>query len=823
MSIQEWAEIELKHGKTDQSDVIWGKRVISAIDIDDCVTLGELMNPKKFPESNINTQTNPFGYAGYIWTVTIHKFLGDTAIHYCFKQGKLYFRYMLLVLNADLTISNEKNETPTTLIKQIYKTTPHNMKYDGRRKILNRLKMNEFNRLPPVFNCKKVQEEAWDLIYSGRMLYSEAPKIMEQKPIGERINASLSTRKHLSFNQNSKIAKLIQQNGHQFLAKGELEEIPEEAPKPPRWDEDGNLIKHHSEAFNEAVESKVSEIKKKCLWKKCATPDGYTYYMHMETGESNWNRPDDYWSDEESQTKSKSTKQKSFKGGSKSGGGTNQSGEEEQEEQEEDVELYNDVWTKDNILDIVHLMERQKKNYYSRVQPPPQFTARGLSLLSKVKIGNEYEQTMARERGILEQGRADLLVDAFLPPSFFESSSPKKKQNNNDNNDAADNKEEKEGKNKKGYSPLENHKNPEDAISKRNLELMNKMKMFSFIKDMNYFQKLANSIHDANSTNPKSLQKVQPSINQVPFMRNTDMNPDLKLQATKSERVLFENLFSDSQKQRKEYIQSIISPKNNKSTKRELDFNLPNYRVIHEDEEEQEKNETRPSQSMKALTSKHRGHDELVDDKSSLNNESIDNNSYNREEDEVQRRKILKEQQEKIQQHGFYRDVTKFSTFTNMKYLNIGNPGAYLLADVLRNDPVIVQLTLSAARMTDDGIVELCQAIPTMHRLKYLDLSSNCMTDVGAIALSEAILDHRTLRILSVAGNRIKLSGIVNIASAIVSSHINLYSKQRRVNQKLEDKQKNLSSFHFPEEEGGGDTIKDPGVVNKENRIIWCR
>jgi Ran GTPase-activating protein (RanGAP) involved in mRNA processing and transport len=156
-----------------------------------------------------------------------------------------------------------------------------------------------------------------------------------------------------------------------------------------------------------------------------------------------------------------------------------------------------------------------------------------------------------------------------------------------------------------------------------------------------------------------------------------------------------------------------------------------------------------------------------------------------------------------------------------MKYLNIGNPGAYLLADVLKNDPVIVQLTLSAARMTDEGIVELCKAIPTMHRLKYLDLSSNCMTDVGAIALSEAILDHRTLRILSVAGNRIKLSGIVNIASAIVSSHINLYAKQKRVSQKLEEKQKTLSAFHFPEE--GGDSVKDPGVVNKENRIIWCR
>eukprot|EP01031_Cornospumella_fuschlensis_P033091 gene33091-40030_t len=90
MSIKAWAEIEIKHGKLiDPSD------------------------PKN-KDVNINAQTDTMGYLGYLWTVEVHKYLGDTLLHYALRERKLLCVYMLLYMDADPHIPNAKNVTPAS-------------------------------------------------------------------------------------------------------------------------------------------------------------------------------------------------------------------------------------------------------------------------------------------------------------------------------------------------------------------------------------------------------------------------------------------------------------------------------------------------------------------------------------------------------------------------------------------------------------------------------------------------------------------------------------------------------------------------------------
>jgi hypothetical protein len=269
MSVQQWAERELKHSKTNQSDVIWGKKVITSIDLDDCVRLGILFNQRKHPNSNINLQTTSSGYDGYLWTVSIHKFLGDTVVHYALKQSKLYCIYMLLLLGADLSIPNARGEIPSEMIQQIYQTSPENMRYDAKRRILNHIKITDFNKLPSsIFHCDKIEEESWKLINSGRLLYNEVPKVMQTPLVGKDMSSrvTMTSRKHLSFNHQSNIAKIIENQS--FLPSNENGSKEENS----RFDVDNvsDILSF----------GKTRKVKKRCDWMKLQSDDGYVYYVH---------------------------------------------------------------------------------------------------------------------------------------------------------------------------------------------------------------------------------------------------------------------------------------------------------------------------------------------------------------------------------------------------------------------------------------------------------------------------------------------------------------------------------------------------------------
>lgn len=79
-NIKLFLEREMKYSKTNISKT-WGRQIISAIDIDDCIALYEVYSGKR-PSNNyasidIDAQSCHTGYGEYLWTPHIHKYLGE--------------------------------------------------------------------------------------------------------------------------------------------------------------------------------------------------------------------------------------------------------------------------------------------------------------------------------------------------------------------------------------------------------------------------------------------------------------------------------------------------------------------------------------------------------------------------------------------------------------------------------------------------------------------------------------------------------------------------------------------------------------------------
>ncbi len=430
--------------------------------------------------------------------------------------------------------------------------------------------------------------------------------------------------------------------------------------------------------------------------------------------------------------------------------GSNISGEEGEDGTAQENSLYEDVWTKDNITDIIKLIEKQKRHFYSKILPPNQYSAKGLSLLSSVKYANNpLEETTLKEKQILQEGRSDVL-----------------------------------------YTHLPNVIN----LS----ELEEKTRMFSFIKDISYFQKLTKQVQQVNHMKLTTTGKNDPSQQQQPpfpsektnpinstFIMN-QTNPAMKYNSTVSDKILFENYYSQSMKAQSNAMNN-LSPSKARKIRKDFDISA-SYKLVSDHEIE-------ANNAFPPLASQKSG----VQAKITATND-----------DQPVAKGVSGTP-------AFFREITRLSTYTNMKYMAIGDPGVFQLAQVLYNDPIIIQLTLSCARITDEGIYELSAILPYMHKLKYLDLSSNSFTDIGGIELSNVFMNHKTLRVISLVGNRIGLKGICSIASAIVSSHIVL--------EEINDEESYHEKYGMFDRPGLNESNvkKAREKRQKENRIVWCR
>jgi hypothetical protein len=201
MSIEPWVNVELKHGLSKQTDP-WGRRVIQAIDMDDCIAMFEVFddrnNNKSSGPKNINSQVTLFGYGEYIWTSYVHRYIGDTALHLAIKQKKMMCLHMLLILKANPTILNASFVSAEDLCKQFLGTSALNLAYESMKYILNNLNPKQFKRMPDSALYRSLQNEAWMLLREGRIMYSELPASLNTANL-EVISAT-EKKSYLSFN-----------------------------------------------------------------------------------------------------------------------------------------------------------------------------------------------------------------------------------------------------------------------------------------------------------------------------------------------------------------------------------------------------------------------------------------------------------------------------------------------------------------------------------------------------------------------------------------------------------------------------------------------
>lgn len=116
------------------------------------------------------------------------------------------------------------------------------------------------------------------------------------------------------------------------------------------------------------------------------------------------------------------------------------------------------------------------------------------------------------------------------------------------------------------------------------------------------------------------------------------------------------------------------------------------------------------------------------------------------------------------------REITRFSTQTNMKYMKIGDDGAEQLAIALQHDEIVTNVCLSGARITSIGMSHFAKHLPEMKSLRHLDLSNNAICDTGALVLAAALPYCVLLEQCNLLGNRVTVVGAVRLIQAVFVS-----------------------------------------------------
>lgn len=176
-----WLRHELKFSKS--AYVPWGRKAIRALDLDDCVSLYEIYLNLGHLGASLSCQTTAYGYGGHIWTVWIHKHLGDTILHLAVKQRKMRCLYTLLFLDIDTSIRNSDGYTAEELSLSILKKTFKDLRLESNRMLLPFVDPRKFSRLPDRFNFRSLAEEAWRLMEAGRSMFSQPPVSFGYKDI----------------------------------------------------------------------------------------------------------------------------------------------------------------------------------------------------------------------------------------------------------------------------------------------------------------------------------------------------------------------------------------------------------------------------------------------------------------------------------------------------------------------------------------------------------------------------------------------------------------------------------------------------------------
>lgn len=193
--MENWLDIEFNHAKYTKN--LWGRSVIQAIDMDNCI---ELYNCMHRTTEKIDTQMTLLGYDQYLWTSSVHKYLGDTALHLAMRQRKMMCVHMLLILKAKTDINNAAGISAESLSLTLFGTTIKNLEYEAYKFILNRINFKDIPKLPDSFRYRHIEKEAWKLMEDGRILYSELPTSFAGDDTILNKHLYNIRKSHLSFN-----------------------------------------------------------------------------------------------------------------------------------------------------------------------------------------------------------------------------------------------------------------------------------------------------------------------------------------------------------------------------------------------------------------------------------------------------------------------------------------------------------------------------------------------------------------------------------------------------------------------------------------------
>jgi len=160
--------------------VTWGKEIISAIDLNHGGRLIHTYKSKKHLGADMDAQTTKTGYGGYSWTVYIHNFLGDTAMHLALRQKKFVCAHALLVLGARTDIRNDAGITQEEMIFELTGKTLTLFRRESERELVCGMNPYDLHLLPDNIVYRGIDRQSWNLMLDGRNEYTKLPENAEK-------------------------------------------------------------------------------------------------------------------------------------------------------------------------------------------------------------------------------------------------------------------------------------------------------------------------------------------------------------------------------------------------------------------------------------------------------------------------------------------------------------------------------------------------------------------------------------------------------------------------------------------------------------------
>lgn len=179
---------QLDQSKAKDASTFWGRKAIFALDMDSAEDIVRIyIKEKDHFKSDVFEQVTPYGYAGYLWTIRIHKYLGDTILHLALRMKKLECVYALLLHNISpdtYEVRNILDESCNDVCKAIYNTTLEDMKRIAFEEIINSVDPRRFEYILPMKSkYQSSQREARYLLHNGRFLGDVTPHTLKYRDL----------------------------------------------------------------------------------------------------------------------------------------------------------------------------------------------------------------------------------------------------------------------------------------------------------------------------------------------------------------------------------------------------------------------------------------------------------------------------------------------------------------------------------------------------------------------------------------------------------------------------------------------------------------